>query len=109
MCVCVSVIVRAHACLFACLHIGVCRSYFLNVFLSCPLRQRGNGEEGEECVFVCRVQKCVCVFLLFRKHVFFCSERMEEGMCCFFHMQMMSMRVCLYVCIHACTHTHFKE
>lgn len=48
------VIVSVHVCLFACVCIGVCGSYFINVFLSHLLRQRGNGEEGEgECVCMC--------------------------------------------------------
>lgn len=60
-----------HMCLFACECIGVCRSYFINVFLSHLLQQRG---KGEECVFVCQRVHGLSVLMLFRKHHVFCSE-----------------------------------
>lgn len=73
------VIVSAHVCLFACECIGVCGSYFINVFLSHLVVEK----EGDvsECVCV-----CVSVCLLFRKHHVFCSECMQM-MCTHSHLK----------------------
>lgn len=51
------VIVSAHVCLFACECIGVCGSYFINVFLSHLVVEKEG--DASECVCVC-VSVCVC-------------------------------------------------
>lgn len=85
--VCARLIVSVRVCLFACLYIGVCRSYFLNVFVSCVLQQLGNGEEGDGV--------CLCVFLCFwNTSSAACARRSERVFSLCAHADDVFVRVC---------------